>query len=168
MAFSLFGSPASVSAKAVRFELDRPAATQVSLAGEMTEWDKGKIPMSKSADGKWQTVTELSPGQWLYKFVVDGQWIADPATGDNDADGNGGRHSFVFVGPGPWRDNGNIPHGRVETTMLPSAAWGKAMKVNVYLPPGFHKSKRYPVLLLPHGAGMDADQWYRTGRRSGL
>lgn len=155
---------ANASAKTVQFELDQPAASQVFLAGEMTDWDQGKKPMIKSADGKWRVAVDLSPGQWVYKFVVDGQWIADPATSDNDADGNGGRHSFLFTGDGPWRDNPKVPHGKVETTMLPSAAWGKPMKVNVYLPPGFRKSRSYPVLLLLHGAGMDADQWYRTGQ----
>ena len=159
----LFGS-LGASASTVEFEIDRPAAKAVFLAGEMTDWEKGQKPMSKSADGKWRVAVDLSPGQWLYKFVVDGQWIADPASTDNDADGNGGRHSFLFVGDGPWRVNPKIAHGKVETTMLPSAAWGKPMKVNVYLPPGFRKSKSYPVLVLLHGAGMDADQWYRTGQ----
>lgn len=155
---------AGANAKIVAFELDRPAASQVFLAGEMTDWDQGKQPMVKSADGKWRLAVDLSPGQWVYKFVVDGQWIADPAGADNDSDGNGGRHSFLFTGDGPWRDDPKVPHGKVETTMLPSAAWGKPMKVNVYLPPGFRKSRSYPVLMLLHGAGMDADQWYRTGQ----
>jgi S-formylglutathione hydrolase FrmB len=120
--------------------------------------------MIKSADGKWRVAVDLAPGQWVYKFIVDGEWIADPSTADNDSDGRGGRHSFVFSGDGPWREHATIAHGKVETTMLPSAAWGKTMKVNVYLPPGFSKSRSYPVLLLLHGAGMDADQWYRTGQ----
>lgn len=155
---------ARTPAQTVQFELDQPAAKQVFLAGEMTDWEKGKRAMVRAADGKWRLAMELPPGQWLYKFVVDDQWIADPGSRPNDADGQGGRHSFLFVGDGPWRENAGIAHGRVETTMVPSAAWGKPMKVNVYLPPGFRKSKAYPVLLLLHGAGMDADQWYRTGQ----
>lgn len=159
----LFGAiPAT--ADTFNFELDRPAAKQVFLAGEMTDWDKARKPMLKSADGTWRVTVELPPGEWLYKFVVDGEWIADPSTTDNDSDGQGARHSFVFSGKGPWRERSGIAHGKVETTMLPSTAWGKQMKVNVYLPPGFTRAKAYSVLVLLHGAGMDADQWYKTGQ----
>ena len=164
VASSLLILATSVQARPVQFQLNRPAASEVFLAGEMTDWEKGKKAMTRGADGRWQVRVDLSPGQWVYKFVVDGEWIADPATGQNDSDGQGGRHSFVFSGDGPWRDQPRIAHGRVETTMLPSAAWGKPMKVNVYLPPGFRKSRAYPVLLLLHGSDMDADQWYRTGQ----
>jgi len=152
------------TARTFNFELDRPTAKHVFLAGEMTDWELSKKPMLKSADGKWRVTVNLPPGQWVYKFVVDGVWISDPSTSDNDSDGRGARHSFVFSGDGPWRERDGIAHGSVETTMVPSGAWGKPMKVNVYLPPGFTRSKAYPVLVLLHGAGMDADQWYKTGQ----
>jgi enterochelin esterase family protein len=38
------------------------------------------------------------------------------------------------------------------------------MKLNVYLPPGFMRGQRLPVLWLLHGRGMDADQWLMTGK----
>lgn len=145
------------------FELDAPSARQVHLAGEMTNWEQGKLPMHKDADGKWRVSVELAPGQWLYKFVVDGQWIADPATPDRDADGRGGQHSFLFVGKGDWEERPAVPKGRIDAVSLPSRAWGKAMKLNVYLPPGFRRGQPYPVLWLLNGGGMDADQWLKTG-----
>jgi S-formylglutathione hydrolase FrmB len=146
----------------VTFALAAPQARQVFLAGEMTGWDEHKQAMVRGADGVWRLRLELAPGQWLYKFVVDGQWMHDPATPEHDADGRGGQHSFVFVGDGPW-----VPlaggGGRVETHELPSAAFGRALKVNVYLPAGFQRGRALPVLWLLHGGGMDADQWFRTG-----
>lgn len=146
------------------FELDAPQAKQVFLAGEMTHWDAEKIAMSRNQQGKWQTTIDLAPGQWLYKYVVDGQWITDPATPLNDADGMGGRHSFLFAGEGDWNEQSGIAHGAIHELMFASKAWGKEMKLNIYLPPGFKKGDQYPVLLLLHGQGMDADQWLKTGK----
>lgn len=148
------------------FELDAPAARAVYLAGEMTGWNDGKVPMRKGTDGKWRVTVELTPGQWLYKFVVDGRWLADPGSPDHDADGAGGQHSFIFVGKGDWEDLPNVPKGRVDTQMVPSKTWGTAIKLNIYLPPGFDRSEHYPVLWLLHGGdgNVDADQWLKTGR----
>lgn len=153
---------ASAMADPVAFALAAPQARQVFLAGEMTGWDAGKRPMVRDADGVWRLQLDLAPGQWLYKFVVDGRWVHDPATPDHDADGQGGQHSFVFVGEGPWTPPAT-GRGRVETHEVASAAFGRTDKVNVYLPPGFERGQDLPVLTLLHGGGMDADQWWRTG-----
>ncbi len=148
------------------FELDAPAAREAYLAGEMTAWDDGKLPMLRGADGKWRVTVDLEPGQWLYKFVVDGRWISDPGSPDHDADGAGGQHSFIFVGKGDWEDLPNVPKGRVDTQMVPSKTWGKAIKLHIYLPPGFDRKKPYPILWLLHGGdgNVDADQWLKTGK----
>jgi enterochelin esterase-like enzyme len=153
---------ACAAADPVTFTLAAPQAREVLLAGEMTGWDAHKQAMTRGADGVWRLQLDLAPGQWLYKFVVDGHWVHDPATPDHDADGRGGQHSFIFVGEGP----GTPPaagRGRVETHEVPSAAFGSTDKVNVYLPPGFEVGQALPVLTLLHGGGMDADQWWRTG-----
>lgn len=161
MTFGL-GQPAWAELKT--FELDAPAAKQVYLAGEMTNWDSAKQLMSKDKNGKWSATVDLGPGQWLYKFVVDRKWITDPGTTLNDNDGQGGRHSFVFMGDGAWTERAGIAKGQVQSQMVESKAWGKAMKMNVYLPPEYKKGQTYPVLLLLHGSGMDADQWLKTGQ----
>ena len=144
------------------FTLQAPQAKQVFLAGEMTDWDKSKLPMQQAADGSWHATVDLGAGEWLYKFIVDGKWQYDQ-TAMHDADGFGDQHSFVFVGDGPWQEQPGVAHGTVQTLMVPSAAWGRPMKVNVYLPPAYVAGKAYPVLLLLHGKGMDADQWLKTG-----
>jgi enterochelin esterase-like enzyme len=146
------------------FELHAPAAHDVYLAGEMTAWDQGKLPMRRDGDGPWRLTVDLASGQWLYKFIVDGQWIPDPASPDHDADGQGGEHSFLFVGPGDWNEVHGVPKGRLDTLRVDSAAWGKPIKVNVYLPPNFAIGRHYPVLWLLHGGRMDADQWLKTGK----
>ena len=73
--------------------------------------------------------------------------------------------SLVFIGPGAWVEQPRPANrGRVDTKMVDSQAWGRPMKVNVYLPPGFRKGRSLPVLSLLNGGGMDADQWFKTGR----
>lgn len=151
-------------AETVQFSLRAPQATQVFLAGEMTDWDQGKKPMSRDADGVWRLSVTLAPGQWIYKFVVDGKWVHDPATSEHDADGRGGQHSFVFVGEGPWTPPPAASSGRVVTHTVKSGALGRDMKVHVYLPRGYTEGQALPVLWLLHGGGMDADQWFKTGR----
>jgi len=144
------------------FSIAAPDASQVFLAGEMTDWDAGKVAMQRDEHGTWHTALDLEPGQWIYKFVVDGQWVPDPAGDDHDADGRGGQHSFVFVGDGPWTVAPDMPRGQVQVLQVPSRALGQSVTVNVYLPPGFRRGRQLPVLWLLHGSGMDADQWFRT------
>src|SRR4029077_4292251 len=72
------------------FELNAPAAHYVYLAGEMRQWEKSKLPMRKNDDGVWRVTVDLGGGEWLYKFIVDGKWIAAPASTDHDAEGQGG------------------------------------------------------------------------------
>ena len=159
----LMACAAPAHAEPVDFSLAAPGAKQVFLAGEMTDWDTGKRAMQRDASGTWRTTLDLEPGQYLYKFVVDGQWIQDPATPDHDADGQGGQHSFVFVGNGAWTVPAGAPRGEVQVRRVESRELGHAMTVNVYLPPGFKPGQQLPVLWLLHGSGMDADQWLRTG-----
>jgi enterochelin esterase-like enzyme len=164
LAAALLALALSAHAEPVTFSLDAPDARQVFVAGEMTDWDAGKREMQRDASGTWRVTLDLEPGQWLYKFVVDGRWVRDPATPDHDADGQGGQHSFVFVDDGPWVIAPGTPRGEVQARQVPSRALGRTMTVNVYLPPGFRPGQALPVLWLLHGSGMDADQWARTGQ----
>jgi len=150
-------------AEPVAFSIAAPEARQVFLAGEMTDWDAGKVAMQRDEHGTWHTALDIAPGQWLYKFVVDGRWVQDPATDDHDADGQGGQHSFLFVGDGPWTVAPGTPRGEVQVQQVASRELGESMTVNVYLPPGFRRGQPLPVLWLLHGSEMDADQWFRTG-----
>ncbi len=57
-----------------------------------------------------------------------------------------------------------IPHGTLDSVFYPSGTVGATRKAFVYTPPGFTRSKRYPVLYLLHGIGGDATEWL-TGAR---
>lgn len=58
----------------------------------------------------------------------------------------------------------DIPKGKVETISYPSKTVGVERKVTIYTPPGFSKSKKYPVLYLLHGIGGDEFEWLNGGK----
>ncbi|MGD0816177.1 MAG: glycogen-binding domain-containing protein [Verrucomicrobiota bacterium] len=64
--------------KEVNFELDASLAKEVLLAGDFTGWEKTPIRLRKAERGAWRTTVKLPPGQYRYKFLVDGQWRDDP------------------------------------------------------------------------------------------
>lgn len=53
-------------------------ARNVYLAGNFNNWKPDALRMNKTATG-WSLPYVLPAGNYLYKFVVDGQWITDPA-----------------------------------------------------------------------------------------
>lgn len=52
-------------------------ANQVMLSGNFNNWRAGELPMNRTEDG-WALDYVLAPGNYEYKFVVDGQWMQDP------------------------------------------------------------------------------------------
>ena len=57
-----------------------------------------------------------------------------------------------------------IKRGKLVTVEYDSKTVGVKRKTQVYTPPGYSKSKRYPVLYLLHGIGGDEYEWTRGGR----
>ncbi|MFK7958907.1 MAG: hypothetical protein AB8G96_00140 [Phycisphaerales bacterium] len=72
------------------FELEAPEATTVELLGAFRGWHPERIPMNRQSDGRWTVVIEVPPGDFLFRYVVDGEHevIDDHAHGTRfDADG---------------------------------------------------------------------------------
>ncbi len=67
-----------VELKPIEFHVQAPSARSVKLAADFTDWEKYPLDMIKSEDGVWFTNVPLSPGQYSYRFIVDGQWCDDP------------------------------------------------------------------------------------------
>ncbi|MCJ8208611.1 alpha/beta hydrolase-fold protein [Mucilaginibacter sp. RS28] len=57
----------------------------------------------------------------------------------------------------------NIPHGKIDTITYPSKTVDTTRRALVYTPPGYSKSKKYPVLYLLHGIGGDEFEWLNNG-----
>jgi enterochelin esterase-like enzyme len=56
-----------------------------------------------------------------------------------------------------------IFHGSIDTITYQSKTVGVSRKALVYTPPGYSKSKKYPVLYLLHGIGGDEKEWLNGG-----
>jgi enterochelin esterase-like enzyme len=54
-----------------------------------------------------------------------------------------------------------IAKGKLDTISYPSKTVGVTRRALVYTPPGFSKSKKYPVLYLLHGIGGDEKEWLK-------
>ena len=54
-------------------------------------------------------------------------------------------------------------YGNIDTISYPSKTVGVNRKALVYTPPGFSKSKKYPVLYLLHGIGGEEKEWFNNG-----
>lgn len=55
-----------------------PRAQEVILAGSFNSWDEHYHKMKKTENG-WELRADLPPGYYEYKFIVDGEWMHDPA-----------------------------------------------------------------------------------------
>jgi len=62
----------------ITFSFESSDAKEVILMGDFNNWNPKKHPMKKDENGKWTKAVILPPGQYEYKFLVDGQWEEDP------------------------------------------------------------------------------------------
>ncbi len=62
------------------FSLVAPQAGSVFLSGDFNQWNTSSHPLKKGKDGKWKISLPLSPGQYQYRFLVDGEWQNDPSS----------------------------------------------------------------------------------------
>ncbi len=53
-------------------------AHRVMVAGSFNKWKSDEFPMKRVPDG-WELPFRFSPGNYEYKFIVDGRWMTDPA-----------------------------------------------------------------------------------------
>lgn len=71
----------------VRFELKGyPDAQRVGVTGEFNSWASRSTPMARSGD-RWVAEVEVEPGRHLYRFIVDGQRVLDPANPETTGEG---------------------------------------------------------------------------------
>jgi chromosome partitioning protein len=82
----------------ILFVIDAPHAKSVYLTGEFTNWSREGIGMRKDgSDGLWKTTLHLEPGEYEYRFIVDGVWIKDPNNADSVLNEFGQENSLLIV-----------------------------------------------------------------------
>jgi hypothetical protein len=90
--------PGSAGKFRVTFRFDAPAAQSVAVAGSFNEWSATAHPMTKQGT-TWMGVVEMPPGEYEYKFVVNGdKWMPDPLNREGRDDNYGSMNSFLRVG----------------------------------------------------------------------
>lgn len=76
-------------------------AAEVRIAGDFNGWipDRGVDSQVESEGGRrvWTKVLRLAPGTYHYRYVVDGEWRADPDNPRFVAGPVGGRNSLLVV-----------------------------------------------------------------------
>jgi enterochelin esterase-like enzyme len=150
-------------ARKVRLEVRAPQAKDVRVVGPIAGGQAEGVAMRRGDDWRWWTVLELAPGRWGYAFSVDGKPVLDDDSDGTEPDGRGGERSYLLVRPDEGRPDPGVPHGAVEKRSLKSAILGEEQAFDVYLPPGFDRARRYPVLYLLHGMNMNEGQWVAGG-----
>jgi hypothetical protein len=109
----------------IRFTYTDPVAQTVFLAGNFNNWSTTANPMTRQGD-VWSLVLPLEPGKYEYKFVVDGQWVADP---ENPVTvGEYGNSAFTVL------SDGTLAAMRpTSNTALSSKIWMSGRAIGLYL-----------------------------------
>ena len=157
-------SPEVRDDRTVTFRVRAPEAQSVLLSGGPMLLAIGKgtkpVPFQKGADGVWTlTVGPLKPDMYIYKLTIDGVTVADlNNTYTGFADQPGYSQLIVHGAGANYFDARNVPHGAVTRHIYHSGVTGGEREMYVYTPPGYDRSKKYPVLYLTEGASHWFDQ----------
>lgn len=84
----------------IHFEYTHPDAQAVFIAGTFNDWQPKTTPLIALGEGLWAKDLALSPGDYEYCFVVDGQWTPDPMAEETAPNPYGGVNSIRRVGNG--------------------------------------------------------------------
>lgn len=80
-----------------------PEVEEVLVAGSFNGWGttaSTATPMTDDdEDDVWEATVVLEPGRYLYKLIVDGVWLVDPANEETENDGQGNVNNVLRVAP---------------------------------------------------------------------
>ena len=66
-------------ARGTEFVCQGKDAQAVYVAGSFNDWSPEAHPMKRDKSGLWTARIDLPPGRYEFKFVVDGEWVCEPA-----------------------------------------------------------------------------------------
>ena len=92
--------PKTISARrAVTFNFADAPGQQVFLSGSFNNWQMNKPMKEKNGTGVYSCRLLLEPGEYQYKFVVNGQWRLDSENPCFVPNGFGELNSLLQVEP---------------------------------------------------------------------
>jgi len=111
----LFAQP-EMSENGVIFKYYAPNANAVYLTGEFNGWAPTGTPMEKADDGLWIIEYPLKPGNYQYKFVINGNdWKHDPKNPHVVDDNYGGVNTVITI-----TNDGKLILGEVKKVFVPT------------------------------------------------
>ncbi len=85
----------------VTFELPPVEASRAALCGDFNDWAHDANPMRQRKDGVFATTLRLAPGEYRFRYLVDGErWMNDWNADRYDHNEFGSENSVVIVGDG--------------------------------------------------------------------
>lgn len=163
-------SPEVHADRTVTFRVKAPDAKKVELNGAVLaalgrNWGE-TLPFTQGADGVWTlTLGPLRPDIYAYLIRIDGVQAVDPSNTIASFTGMPPYSQLVVHGDGPaYYDARNVPHGAITRHIYHSAVTGGERDLYVYTPPGYDRTKTYPVLYLVGGSGELPHNWIHDGR----
>lgn len=71
-------------------------AAVVALAGSFNNWNQSQLIFAREGD-EWVCRVDLEPGRYTYKFILDGDWLLDPANPATEEDEAGNVNNVLVV-----------------------------------------------------------------------
>lgn len=71
-------------------------ARKVILSGSFNRWSEDLFIMNKTDEG-WHLTLQLKPGEYQYRFIVDGKWMEDPDNIDKVVNEFGEYNSHIDI-----------------------------------------------------------------------
>lgn len=90
----------SAPIRPVLLRLHHDGARSVSVAGSFNDWRPERTPLRRNSEGAWEADLRLEPGDYEYRFVVDGQWSDDPLARRRVPNPFGGTNAVLHVHDG--------------------------------------------------------------------
>ncbi|MCK8479722.1 hypothetical protein [Psychroserpens algicola] len=82
----------------VRFRLrGYQDAKKVIVAGSFNRWNENDFQMYKIENG-WELKLNIKPGEYEYRFIVDGHWMEDPSNPSKVTNEFGEFNSYINIG----------------------------------------------------------------------
>lgn len=81
----------------VIFTVAAAGARSVRVAGDFNDWNPDRTPMMPLREGAFYAELPLGPGRYRYRYVVDGQWLRDPANPTMEMNPYGEMNSVIEV-----------------------------------------------------------------------
>ena len=92
------GAAAKPAKKVTEFTVHADKGKAVYLAGSFNDWSTTAKKMAyKSHRGVYAATVRLAPGEYQYKFVIDGTWCADPENVNAVKNDQGTFNSVIVV-----------------------------------------------------------------------